>query len=625
MIADDLSRIAMSPSLGSALARAGEFARRLGHGEVTLEHMLLSLCEDPDAGLVLAASNIDGNRLKNEVTAFFAALPQRGAPGQVGEPGVSLDLRRILEAAAAAARGGRRREINGAIVLAAIVGDGRSPAAQMLQAQGLTFEGAIRALQRGTAVATRGPASSSTEDILASARERVLSRTGGLAARKTQAAPVEEEPAAPEVEIAEFEADDAGFAAADTEVAAAREPEPQAKPASKPAPKPAPTPEPKFIGEAERAPPPPAPPPSAPARPPQPESVQPPARAAPPPPAEAAQPPMPPPIPGPQAAPPSRPPPSTSDNAMLASESAPPFRVSPGSSDSAMLSSPSPFPHRVQRPVSDRAVLTSPSPMPPPIPPMPSGGGELQIPGRGAAPSPDQPSLRHRLEAEPPRRPMGIGAASSGPSAYEKFSRTRQAPPGAAPAPPVARPVPQQRAEIGQLVENIPRTMRVAVPALVEVRIAKAEVKALADGLQGGGAAYRHEVTITKAMSVRLRAPDGGFFIETASPETQWIEGAVLLSSDDFASWRWHVTPREKGKKRLQLIISARTVGADGLAAETALPDQVITVRVRTNYAKTASHLVGWGVAALIGGLLAKFGEGLLDVGVQIVAKLTAG
>ncbi len=107
--------------------------------------------------------------------------------------------------------------------------------------------------------------------------------------------------------------------------------------------------------------------------------------------------------------------------------------------------------------------------------------------------------------------------------------------------------------------------MRVAVPALVEVRIAKAEVQALADGLQGGGAAYHHEVTITKAMSVRLRAPDGGFFIETASPETQWIERSMLLSSDEYASWRWHVTPREKGKKRLQLIISARTVGADGL------------------------------------------------------------
>jgi hypothetical protein len=177
------------------------------------------------------------------------------------------------------------------------------------------------------------------------------------------------------------------------------------------------------------------------------------------------------------------------------------------------------------------------------------------------------------------------------------------------------------RAEIGQLVENIPRSMRVAVAAMIEVRVARADVQALAEGLQGGGAAYQHEVMVTKAMSVRLRAPDGGFFIETASPETQWIEKTMLLSSDDFASWRWHVTPREAGRKRLQLIISARTVSADGLAAETALPDQVITVRVRTNYAKVAGRWIGWGVAAIAGGLLAKFGEGAFAA----IGKMIAG
>jgi hypothetical protein len=37
------------------------------------------------------------------------------------------------------------------------------------------------------------------------------------------------------------------------------------------------------------------------------------------------------------------------------------------------------------------------------------------------------------------------------------------------------------------------------------------------------------------------------------------------------------------------------------------------------------SHWVGWGVAALVGGLLAKFGEGVLDAGIQVVSKLTAG
>jgi hypothetical protein len=160
---------------------------------------------------------------------------------------------------------------------------------------------------------------------------------------------------------------------------------------------------------------------------------------------------------------------------------------------------------------------------------------------------------------------------------------------------------------------------------MIEVRIARADVQALAEGLQGGDAAYQHEVTVTKAMSVRLRAPDGGFFIETVSPETQWIERSMLLSSEDFASWRWHVTPREKGRRRLQLIISARTVSADGLAAETALPDQVITVRVHTNFARVAARWVGWGAAAVIGGLLAKFGEGAFDAGLQSVNRLIAG
>lgn len=151
--------------------------------------------------------------------------------------------------------------------------------------------------------------------------------------------------------------------------------------------------------------------------------------------------------------------------------------------------------------------------------------------------------------------------------------------------------------------------MRVAMPSLVEARIAKSEVKNLADGIAGDGAAYRHDVLITRAMSVRLRAPDGGFFIETSSPETQWIENALGLMADDYASWRWTVTPKARGRRRLQLIVSARTVGADGLAAETALPDQVVEIRVRTNYVRSFAILLGWIGAAVAGGLLARFGE----------------
>lgn len=186
-----------------------------------------------------------------------------------------------------------------------------------------------------------------------------------------------------------------------------------------------------------------------------------------------------------------------------------------------------------------------------------------------------------------------------------------------------AGPTGTVRVASGQLVENIPRRMRVGIPLVVEARVARSDVKAIAEGLQGGGAVYRHEVTVTKAMSVRLRAPEGGFWIETSSPETQWIENVLGLMADDFASWRWTVTPRERGKKRLQLLISARTVGADGLAAETALPDQVIDVKVGVNYAQTAVRLAGWMTAAVVGGVLAQFGEGLFTPLVSIVKQIS--
>jgi hypothetical protein len=164
------------------------------------------------------------------------------------------------------------------------------------------------------------------------------------------------------------------------------------------------------------------------------------------------------------------------------------------------------------------------------------------------------------------------------------------------------------------MAENIPRTMQVAVPRMVEVRIAKSDAKALAEGLQGGGTVWQHDVMISKAMSVRLRAPEGGFFIETASPETQWIENHLGGPfADDFASWRWTVTPRSRGTRRLLLVVSVRTVGSDGLAAETALPDQVFEVKVRTNYGLAAQRSTGWIVAAVAGGLLARFGDGLFD------------
>lgn len=171
----------------------------------------------------------------------------------------------------------------------------------------------------------------------------------------------------------------------------------------------------------------------------------------------------------------------------------------------------------------------------------------------------------------------------------------------------------------GELAENIPRVMRSGVAERVEVRIAKAKVKALTEGLEGGGQVWQHDVIVTQAMAVRLRAPDGGFFIETVSPETQWIESQLGFAGDDYASWRFLVTPQRRGRARLQIVVSARTVGADGMAAETALPDQLIEVKVRSNVRRALSRTLGWVVAAVAGGALAKFGEGGLAAAMTLV------
>ncbi len=647
MVVAELGRIPMSANLAATLSRATDYARAQQHVEVTLEHLLLALTEDPEAGLVLAASNLDVGRLSADVSSHLGRIEERMPPDRQGQLVVSPDLRRILEAAAAAAQQGRRREINGAIVLAAVVGDGRSTAAHLLSAHGLTFEGAIHALQRANAQTSTaqppanqpsaqppraaepppqpaalqqpspipspspgpmplpprdGPPTGgrgashpqpSMDDLLAEARERVRRRHAPVGdeqhTAEAAAPPVHEPMSSADVSVdyddpapaERYETTRAPSYAPDwreqpihedhgAQARVAERVEPAFPPLVTPpvleSPPPMPRPAPPPPGPSQPAQSYPAPPPGPPPRP----SVHP---HRPMPPDRGARPPQP-------------PPPSPTSDAMNGSWVPPQQQGAPAG----------PRPMR------------QPPPLPPGLPPPPLQRGR-PMPG-----SEEMSAELRRAQMQPPPAPQMPSPLP--PPGAPQASAQGGGRPRTGPSPAV---------EIGQLVENIPKAMRVAVPQRVEVRIGKANVKALAEGLQGGGAAWRHDVMVTKAMSVRLRAPEGGFFIESASPETQWIENTLGLMSDDYASWRWTVTPRERGWKRLQLVVSARTVGGDGVAAETALPDQVIDVKVKTNYGRAAMTAGTWAAAAVVGGLLAKFGEGAFAVAYLAAKKAIGG
>jgi hypothetical protein len=157
----------------------------------------------------------------------------------------------------------------------------------------------------------------------------------------------------------------------------------------------------------------------------------------------------------------------------------------------------------------------------------------------------------------------------------------------------------------GKLAENIPRKMRAFVAERVEVRVAREEGEALMTGFEGRAEPLRHDILVTQAMSVALRAPDGGFIIESLGPETQWIfNRPSYAEKESFGRWRWAVTPTETGQQRLQLVISSRTVDQDGLTGDTVLPDQVITVEVRSNYARSFARGFKWVTLLVLGGVI---------------------
>ena len=153
--------------------------------------------------------------------------------------------------------------------------------------------------------------------------------------------------------------------------------------------------------------------------------------------------------------------------------------------------------------------------------------------------------------------------------------------------------------EKGLLVEAVPRRMRVGVPATAEVRIARDKVDGLMAALNGRDANPSADAFRTRALSVRLRGAEGRLLDRAATPETQWIEAAPGRVQDDYVAWRWTVVPRRRGRGRLTLMVAARTVRSDGVAAKSSPPDRVIDVKIRANHFRRALRLMGWIVTAL--------------------------
>jgi neural Wiskott-Aldrich syndrome protein len=515
-IADLLQSIPMSPSLSESVGRAGEFARQQSHRALLLEHLLLAFTEDPDASGVLRACNVDISRLGTDVSGYLGGLLEdmRAPPGS--EPGPDPELLRVMEAARQAAQQSRRRAIDGAIVLAAIVGDGKTPAAGLLKAHGMTFDEAIRTLQKASAQAR-------SKQYAPSATRTPAEKAAVQETEKEPAPPAPERPASPDGSApppASGQAIDDMLAAA-----RARIQQRSAGTAGKP--------EAKSPNEAPKA---------------ESETL-----------------------------------PLMSLSSFTATQSPVPSEVPPpgpaGRPDRPAASA-------TPGPASASQAPPEAHPSSPPRSSARSSEGAAQPPP--AAGLRGKPGQRAERPASPEPGPSRRPPASNGAATGQRRPSAEGGRPSARASPPTRG---SQRAVAGPLVEAIPRRMRVGVATTAQVRINRAKIDSLMQLLMGDRAHQDPAAVVARVLTVRLKAPEGGFWIEAVTPETQWIEATNGLQEVEPVSWRWTVTPQWRGRSRMQLVVSARSIGRDGFAAEMAPPDRAIDVVVRSSMLR---RLVRW-------------------------------
>jgi hypothetical protein len=154
------------------------------------------------------------------------------------------------------------------------------------------------------------------------------------------------------------------------------------------------------------------------------------------------------------------------------------------------------------------------------------------------------------------------------------------------------------------LIENIPRRMRAHVPVTAEIRVSSSMAPEVDVDPVGNGKHGLHGIDVAQALSLQLSAPEGGFVIETRSPETRWVWSSNSQSVNELAAWRFIITPTRRGSKSLRLSFSYKEIGPGGLLADGTLPDRLLEVVVSANLPKALRRAAFWITPLIIGAAL---------------------
>lgn len=141
-----------SNTLEQAIHSALALANARKHELATLEHLLLSLIDEPDAAKVMQACNVDVEVLRKTLVAFIddeLATLETSIEGSEAVP--TAAFQRVIQRAAIHVQSSGRTEVTGANVLVAIFAERESNAAYFLQEQDMTRYDAVNFIAHGVA------------------------------------------------------------------------------------------------------------------------------------------------------------------------------------------------------------------------------------------------------------------------------------------------------------------------------------------------------------------------------------------------------------------------------------------------------------------------------------------
>lgn len=139
----------LSKDLEFTLTQAFHQAREQRHEYMTVEHLLLSLLDNPSAAKVLRSCGADEGRLRSDISLFIAETIPLIPEGDKRETQPTIGFQRVLQRAVFHVQSAGKKEVTGANVLVALFGEQDSQAVYLLNRQDISRLDVVNYISHG--------------------------------------------------------------------------------------------------------------------------------------------------------------------------------------------------------------------------------------------------------------------------------------------------------------------------------------------------------------------------------------------------------------------------------------------------------------------------------------------